>query len=110
MSIPPLCAIARAFARLVKPVPGAFRAAQSATPASRDPPASKQIFLRLHAGSTWKSLPEEEKQVWVNLAARATAEHKIKYPGYKYQPQHRPKKRKAPKPANDNDRESEQRC
>ncbi|KAI0036411.1 high mobility group box domain-containing protein, partial [Vararia minispora EC-137] len=37
-------------------------------------------------GLTWKTLPEEEKQAWTNLALKEAAAHRAKYPNYKYQP------------------------
>lgn len=42
-------------------------------------------------GSTWKNLPEEERQVWMKQAAIEVAKHKELYPDYKYQPKHKPR-------------------
>ncbi|VDB85533.1 unnamed protein product [Peniophora sp. CBMAI 1063] len=42
-------------------------------------------------GSTWKNLPEEERQVWMRMAAAEVEKHKKLYPDYKYQPKHKPR-------------------
>ncbi|KAI1270301.1 hypothetical protein F5Y18DRAFT_421794 [Xylariaceae sp. FL1019] len=38
------------------------------------------------AGQEWRALPDEEKRVWEDKAERLRADHKRKYPDYKYQP------------------------
>ncbi|KZS96399.1 hypothetical protein SISNIDRAFT_399375, partial [Sistotremastrum niveocremeum HHB9708] len=37
-------------------------------------------------GMTWRSLPEAEREVWVEKARIAREEHKLQYPSYRYQP------------------------
>jgi hypothetical protein len=37
-------------------------------------------------GITWKNLPEEERQIWVEKARVAREEHKLRHPSYRYQP------------------------
>ncbi|KAI0074293.1 hypothetical protein K474DRAFT_1677206 [Panus rudis PR-1116 ss-1] len=39
-------------------------------------------------GNCWRSLPVEEKKVWEARAKRAKAEHKERYPNYRFRPVH----------------------
>jgi HMG (high mobility group) box len=60
-------------------------------------------------GNCWKSLPLEEKQVWEVKAKYAKADHKARYPEYRFRPVHNKnkdkKKEKAPPSVED-----ERRC
>jgi hypothetical protein len=50
-------------------------------------------------GNCWKSLPLEEKRVWEVKAKHAKAEHKARYPEYRFRPVHNKNKdRKKDKP------------
>ncbi|TDL25321.1 hypothetical protein BD410DRAFT_744069 [Rickenella mellea] len=47
-------------------------------------------------GNCWRSLPLEERNVWEQRARVAKAEHKLRYPEYRFRPVHnKEKKRKA---------------
>lgn len=37
-------------------------------------------------GITWRNLPEEERQIWIEKARIAREEHKLLHPSYRYQP------------------------
>ncbi|KLO14100.1 HMG-box, partial [Schizopora paradoxa] len=39
-------------------------------------------------GDCWKQLPASEKKVWEEMAERKKAEHKKRYPDYRFQPKH----------------------
>lgn len=60
-------------------------------------------------GNCWRALPLEEKRVWEIKAKHAKAEHKARYPEYRFRPVHNKnkekKKEKAPPTAED-----ERRC
>ncbi|KAL0960241.1 hypothetical protein HGRIS_011873 [Hohenbuehelia grisea] len=60
-------------------------------------------------GETWKAAPLEERRVWEAKAKQAKAEHKAKYPDYRFRPVHnknKDKKKVKPQPS----AEDEQRC
>jgi transcription factor SOX7/8/10/18 (SOX group E/F) len=44
-------------------------------------------------GNCWRQLPLEEKRVWEIKAKHAKAEHKARYPGYRFRPVHNKAKR-----------------
>ncbi|KAI0065932.1 hypothetical protein BV25DRAFT_1789169, partial [Artomyces pyxidatus] len=46
----------------------------------------RQQHLSRVAGECWNMLPPEEKKKWQAEAARVLAEHKAKYPSYKFTP------------------------
>ncbi|KAL6832476.1 hypothetical protein V8C40DRAFT_137607 [Trichoderma camerunense] len=52
---------------------------------SSNPEISKII------GTMWKRLGEEERRVWTELADEEKKMHGLKYPGYRYKPNRRPK-------------------
>jgi hypothetical protein len=57
-------------------------------------------------GNCWKALPLEEKRVWEVKAKHAKAEHKARYPEYRFRPVHNKNKEKkkdkqAPSPADE---------
>ncbi|KAI8369831.1 high mobility group box domain-containing protein, partial [Choanephora cucurbitarum] len=43
----------------------------------------------------WHELPAEEKQVYIDQAAKTKKEHIMKYPGYKYRPKRNSKPKRA---------------
>ncbi|KAJ6514291.1 hypothetical protein C8R47DRAFT_569727 [Mycena vitilis] len=47
-------------------------------------------------GNCWRSLPLPEKHIWETKAKQAKAEHKLKYPDYKFRPVHN---KRGPTPA-----------
>ncbi|KAJ7130685.1 hypothetical protein C8R46DRAFT_1362864 [Mycena filopes] len=49
-------------------------------------------------GNCWRALPLPEKHIWETKAKHAKAEHKLKYPDYKFRPVHN--KRPSPSSAN----------
>ncbi|KDQ52175.1 hypothetical protein JAAARDRAFT_62109 [Jaapia argillacea MUCL 33604] len=60
-------------------------------------------------GNCWRSLPLDEKKVWEKRARAAKAEHKVKYPHYRFRPVHdktKSKKKEKPQIAP----EEERRC
>ncbi|KAF5378875.1 hypothetical protein D9615_006903 [Tricholomella constricta] len=60
-------------------------------------------------GNCWRSLPLEEKRVWEVKAKRAKAEHKERYPEYRFRPVHnKNKEKKKEKPVTTV--EDERRC
>ncbi|KAG6855703.1 hypothetical protein H0H87_011857 [Tephrocybe sp. NHM501043] len=59
-------------------------------------------------GNCWRSLPLEEKKVWEVKAKHAKAEHKARYPEYRFRPVHNKNKNKKEKPATTP--EDERRC
>ncbi|KAI8632639.1 hypothetical protein F5Y19DRAFT_471809 [Xylariaceae sp. FL1651] len=46
-------------------------------------------------GKEWRAMSKEEKQPWIDRAAREAYEHKLKHPEYKYQPS-TPKAKRGP--------------
>lgn len=48
----------------------------------------------LLSGNCWRSLPLEEKHVWEVKAKHAKAEHKLRYPEYRFRPVHNKNKEK----------------
>lgn len=53
---------------------------------SSDRPPTPEKTLSKRAGAAWRLLPDEEKQVYKEMAERERLEHQEKYPGYRYQP------------------------
>lgn len=62
----------------------------------------------MSSGNCWRALPLDEKRVWEVKAKHAKAEHKIKYPNYRFCPVHNKNKEKRDKPLPTP--ESERRC
>ncbi|UKZ80563.1 hypothetical protein TrVFT333_008325 [Trichoderma virens FT-333] len=52
---------------------------------SSNPEISKII------GNMWKRLTEHEREIWTQLAEEEKKHHALKYPGYRYKPNRRPK-------------------
>ncbi|KAI0948001.1 hypothetical protein AcW1_009620 [Taiwanofungus camphoratus] len=46
-------------------------------------------------GNCWRALPLESKRVWENLAKKAKAEHRERYPDYRFRPVHNKNKKLA---------------
>jgi len=67
-----------------------------------------RFFLILSLGNCWRALPLDEKRVWEVKAKHAKAEHKIKYPNYRFCPVHNKNKEKKDKPLPTP--ENERRC
>lgn len=67
-------------------------------------------FFILSLGNCWRALPLDEKRVWEVKAKHAKAEHKIKYPNYRFCPVHNKNKEKKdkPLPAPENERRCEE--
>jgi len=65
-------------------------------------------FFILSLGNCWRALPLDEKRVWEVKAKHAKAEHKIKYPNYRFCPVHNKNKEKKDKPLPTP--ENERRC
>ena len=67
-------------------------------------------FFILSSGNCWRALPPEEKRVWEVKARHAKAEHKVKYPNYRFRPVHNKNKEKKdkPLPAPENERRCEE--
>lgn len=51
-------------------------------------------YLTLDPGNCWRALPLEEKRLWEVKAKHAKAEHKAKYPNYRFRPVHNKNKEK----------------
>jgi hypothetical protein len=51
------------------------------------------ILIGSTSGNCWRALPLEEKRVWEIKAKHAKAEHKQRYPGYRFRPVHNKQKR-----------------
>ncbi|KAJ3565165.1 hypothetical protein NP233_g7813 [Leucocoprinus birnbaumii] len=60
-------------------------------------------------GNCWRALPLEEKRIWEVKAKHAKAEHKAKYPNYRFRPVHNKNKEKK-KDKNLPTPEDERRC
>nr|AGO06023.1 STE11 protein [Volvariella volvacea] len=60
-------------------------------------------------GNCWRALPLEDKKIWEQRAKVAKAEHKARYPNYRFRPVHNKNKdkKKEKQPAT---REEERRC
>lgn len=66
-------------------------------------------LIAVFPGNCWRSLPLEDKRVWEVKAKHAKAEHKIRYPDYRFRPVHNKNKdKKKEKPATT--LEDERRC
>lgn len=65
-------------------------------------------FFILSSGNCWRALPLDEKRVWEVKAKHAKAEHKVKYPNYRFRPVHNKNKEKKDKPLPTP--ENERRC
>ncbi|KXN83089.1 Repressor ROX1 [Leucoagaricus sp. SymC.cos] len=62
-------------------------------------------------GNCWRALPLEEKRVWEVKAKHAKAEHKAKYPNYRFRPVHnknKEKKKEKPLPMPEDERRCEE--
>jgi hypothetical protein len=62
-------------------------------------------------GNCWKALPLEEKRVWEVKAKHAKAEHKVRYPEYRFRPVHnknKDKKKEKPAPSAEDERRCEE--
>ncbi|KAJ3481962.1 hypothetical protein NLI96_g7302 [Meripilus lineatus] len=46
-------------------------------------------------GNCWRALPLEEKRIWENRAKKAKAEHRERYPNYRFRPIHNKHKKQA---------------
>ena len=42
--------------------------------------------MRVHSGKCWKALPREEREIWEAKAVVAQAEHRKKYPDWRFRP------------------------
>ncbi|KAG2339477.1 hypothetical protein BDR05DRAFT_951114 [Suillus weaverae] len=62
-------------------------------------------------GNCWRALPLEEKRVWEIKAKHAKAEHKARYPEYRFRPVHnknKEKKKEKPTPTAEDERRCEE--
>jgi hypothetical protein len=67
------------------------------------------LILMLNIGNCWRALPLEEKRVWEIKAKHAKAEHKARYPEYRFRPVHNKNKEKKKEKATPT-AEDERRC
>ncbi|KAK5111468.1 hypothetical protein LTR62_004920 [Meristemomyces frigidus] len=63
-----------------------YRMMNSAELAKESGARSNAMTISAIAGKRWRSLSQEERARYEDLAAVAKAEHALKYPGYKYDP------------------------
>ncbi|KAF8638688.1 hypothetical protein AX17_002010 [Amanita inopinata Kibby_2008] len=61
-------------------------------------------------GNCWRALPLEEKRVWEVKAKHAKAEHKARYPNYRFRPVHKNKEKDRKKEKPPSTMEDERRC
>jgi len=61
-------------------------------------------------GNCWRALPLDEKKIWEVKAKHAKAEHKIRYPEYRFKPVHNKHKNKDKKEKPQTTIEDERRC